>query len=118
MEFLESKRVLMIYLNLVPIFSIRQIVSGNEYRDFIIQHIGLKTFKKSSSSLLAQSGFCIEVNDQTEPFNLTTDDESNVTAWVEGLTCLLNPTNALQMPSIKADVRFKMEFEKHFFKKC
>uniref|UniRef100_A0A914BVX8 ELMO domain-containing protein n=1 Tax=Acrobeloides nanus TaxID=290746 RepID=A0A914BVX8_9BILA len=88
----------------VPIFSIRQIVSGNEYRDFIIQHNGLKTFKKSSSSLLAQSGFCIEVNDQTEPFNLTTDDESNVTAWVEGLTCLLNPTNALQMSSIKADV--------------
>lgn len=95
----------------MPLSSIQKVIGGNDYRDFMIQHVGLKTFKKSSSSLLAQSGFCIQIADLSEPVNLTTDDEDKVTTWLEGLNCLLNRSDALRMPSIKSDVEQMVSME-------
>lgn len=88
----------------MAIFAIRRVISGAEYRDFVIQQIGTKLYKKSMSPWPSHCGLALEVNDQSEPLNLASDDEKKVADWVEGLHCLLDSKSAFQLSSIKAEV--------------
>uniref|UniRef100_A0A7E4VWL1 ELMO domain-containing protein n=1 Tax=Panagrellus redivivus TaxID=6233 RepID=A0A7E4VWL1_PANRE len=72
----------------ILINDIRRIITGTEYSEVVIQQIGTKFLKKTSSAL-PKYGFSIEPKDQTELLILATDDEAVHQAWTEGLNILL-----------------------------
>uniref|UniRef100_A0A914QZX8 PH domain-containing protein n=1 Tax=Panagrolaimus davidi TaxID=227884 RepID=A0A914QZX8_9BILA len=73
----------------VPISDIKRIVTGSEYSETVVQQIGMKLSKKSSSHLFLKQGFSVEFKDQSEPLTLAADDEDVVLQWIDGLNLLL-----------------------------
>uniref|UniRef100_A0AC34GBG4 PH domain-containing protein n=1 Tax=Panagrolaimus sp. ES5 TaxID=591445 RepID=A0AC34GBG4_9BILA len=73
----------------LPISDIKRIVTGSEYSETVVQQIGMKLSKKSSSHSFIKQGFSIELKDQSEPLTLATDDEEIVIQWIDGLNLLL-----------------------------
>uniref|UniRef100_A0A915D2T4 ELMO domain-containing protein n=1 Tax=Ditylenchus dipsaci TaxID=166011 RepID=A0A915D2T4_9BILA len=95
----------------VSIHSIRKIVYGSEYSNRLSQQFGIKLSKKSQSSSLLRCGLCIELHDDSEQFHLTTNDESHLNMFIEGLQCLMTPQATLQTPAIKAEVERLLNLE-------
>jgi hypothetical protein len=73
----------------LSISDIKRIVTGSEYSETVVQQIGMKLSKKSSSHLFLKQGFSIEFKDQSEPLTLAADDEEVVLQWIDGLNLLL-----------------------------
>ncbi|KAE9551412.1 hypothetical protein FO519_005367 [Halicephalobus sp. NKZ332] len=68
---------------------IKRIVTGSEYSEIVVQQIGTKLSKKSSSLSLLKQGFSFELKEQAELLTLATDNEQVLQTWIEGLNMLL-----------------------------
>jgi hypothetical protein len=73
----------------LPISDIKRIVTGSEYSETVVQQIGMKLSKKSSSLSFLKQGFSIELKDQSEPLTIATEDKDVLQAWIEGLNYVL-----------------------------
>lgn len=94
-------------LKKVSIFNIKRIVYGSEYSNRISQQFGIKFTKKTQSASLLRCGLCIELNDESEQFHLTTNNETDLNAWIDGMNCLiLAPSTVLQSLHLKGEVFF------------
>lgn len=97
-------------LKKISIINIRRIIYGPEYSNKISQQFGVKFSKKSQSSL--RCGLCIELNDESEQFHLTTINEADLNAWIDGMNCLIMLSNTvLQSTHLKKEVIYKQDYQ-------
>ena len=73
----------------VALSDIKRIVTGSEYSEIVVQQIGTKLSKKSSSLSLLRQGFSFELKEQAELLTLATDNEQILQTWIEGLNMLI-----------------------------
>ena len=85
-------------------------VHGSEYTSQLHQLYGFKPSKTSSSSLL-RCAFCFELKASEEKFHLAANNPEEMAAWVEGVSCLLEPKLALQTQHLKEEVERMLNLE-------
>ncbi|KAI1701073.1 pleckstrin homology domain-containing protein [Ditylenchus destructor] len=103
----------------VVIANIRRIIYGQEYNNRVHQRFDIKlSSKKNQLSSLLKCGLCIEINEDIrntnnldEEYYLSTNNESELTAFLDGLQCLINPDVALQTPAMKAEIESLLNLE-------
>ncbi|KAK0424722.1 hypothetical protein QR680_008812 [Steinernema hermaphroditum] len=75
----------------IKVEDIQRIIHGAEYQEMLHQMAG-KSSKKTTAP--ARFGFCLEVADNMEPFNLATEDEQVYCDWIDGLSALISSASS------------------------